>query len=145
MSPSRVRVLVPAFVALGLASCGGGGLVPAAGQVTAGGKPAKGATVVFHPKGDESLSAVRPSGVVGKDGRYNLMSGDRPGIAPGDYVVTVTWREPAAKAAPAGKMADPEKAATVDKLGGKFSDRKTSTLTRTVTSGGTEIEAIVLP
>ena len=55
-------------------------LVPVTGSVTVKGKPAEGASVLFHP---EDPAAQTVSAVCAEDGTYSLMSGLEPGIAPG--------------------------------------------------------------
>ena len=146
---TRWLTLVVAGFALGFASCDSGpDLQRVTGTLTVGGKPAQGATVVFHPKGNEALSAIRPSAMVGADGTYSLMSGDRQGAPPGEYVVTIAWREvapPGKGAETPGKLADPEKTPTVDKLQGKYSNRATSQISRQVVKGKDTLDAIELP
>ena len=55
-------------VALCCASCSGARLNTVQGKVLYQGRPAKGALVVFHPKGNDSLTAIPPTGVAGEDG-----------------------------------------------------------------------------
>ncbi|HZT79430.1 MAG TPA: hypothetical protein VFA26_04390, partial [Gemmataceae bacterium] len=52
---------LPLLAALLCAACSSG-LHPVRGKVTYQGQPARGAVVTFHPRGDDGLTAVRPSG-----------------------------------------------------------------------------------
>jgi len=67
--------------------CGESGptLYPVTGTVTFESKPVDGAEVVFI-----SDSGALATGTTGADGKYSLVSGTRPGAAPGSYKVTVT-------------------------------------------------------
>ncbi|NBO91249.1 MAG: hypothetical protein EBV06_02870 [Planctomycetia bacterium] len=59
------------------------------GKVTYGGKPAAGATVVFHPLGADD---VRPRGKVADDGSLEVTTYDAKDGAPaGDYRLSVEW------------------------------------------------------
>jgi hypothetical protein len=78
-------------------ACGSGPtLVRARGKVFFDKRPAVNAVVFFHPVGAKSSTALRPTGRVGADGTFQLMS-LRPddGAPPGDYLVSVVWRSPA--------------------------------------------------
>src|SRR5258707_9127857 len=77
-------------VALCCASCSGARLNTVQGKVLYQGRPAKGALVVFHPKGNDSLTAIPPTGVAGEDGAFTLSSGRDAGAVAGEYIVTVT-------------------------------------------------------
>jgi hypothetical protein len=55
------------------------------------GKPAVGATVVFHPEG-QPAAAAKPVGTVDANGEFRLTTAAaNDGAAPGDYKVTVAW------------------------------------------------------
>src|SRR4029079_18674285 len=69
---------------------------PVRGQVSVNGDPAAGAVIVFHPDGG-GLQAVPPTAVVARDGTFALATGDKPGAAAGNYVVTVTWADTSKK------------------------------------------------
>jgi hypothetical protein len=93
------------LLALGLLMCcscaGRSNLHPVRGQVFVAGKPAEGALVVFHPLGETTSTAVRPSARVGKDGRFALgthRQGD--GATVGNYAVAIAWTEAGARAHP---------------------------------------------
>lgn len=63
-------------------------LVPTSGRVVFDGKPLEGALVTFVPR---SAGAVAASATTDTRGRYNLLTpgAPRPGIAPGEYAVTI--------------------------------------------------------
>jgi hypothetical protein len=66
---------------------------PVHGQIRFEGKPAPGATVIFHPVEDAG-DDFRPTGQVGPDGSFSLSTYDKDDGAPaGDYTVTVEWRK----------------------------------------------------
>ena len=103
---------------------------PVRGQVLVGGKPAVGATVVFHPADAADPRALRPAGVVQEDGSFTLRSYDpqtcptpMDGAPAGEYLVTVNWLPP-----------DYAEYRNVlpDKLNGRYVDPKTSGLRATV-------------
>ena len=96
---SRAVWALSATVAvLALAGCGRSGparvaVYPVQGKVEVNGKPAAGAVVILHPKGDPAAPAAR--GEVKEDGTFvagTYASGD--GAAEGDYIVTVEWFKP---------------------------------------------------
>jgi hypothetical protein len=92
----RVGLLV--LTAAGLAmlpSCAGGRkpVYSVNGQVLVNGKPAAGATVVFHPVGATTSDTLRPAAQVDAQGAFKLTTYAKDDGAPeGDYVVTVEWR-----------------------------------------------------
>jgi hypothetical protein len=92
--------------ALACAACGEvNGLYPVQGKVLCEGKPATGATVYFHRKGDaDSLKHSAPQGVVGDDGTFTLSGPQGQGALPGEYVVLVEWKQGAARS-PADSVA----------------------------------------
>src|SRR5262245_35683473 len=93
-----------ALAALCLAGCGRSGrapVYPVTGQVLldGSGKPAAGATVIFHPAKGATDSAPRAVGQADDQGTFTLTTYEKgDGAAAGDYVVTVEWR--AAKKTP---------------------------------------------
>lgn len=75
--------------------CGGTSHLPVpelakvTGEVQISGKPAAGAVVVFHPKGDSRSQGG--FGVVNDAGVFEATwRGERPGLQPGEYTVTVS-------------------------------------------------------
>jgi hypothetical protein len=120
------------------AGCGGKKEVPCypvSGQVLVRNQPAAGAVVILHPRSsDERIAKLRPYGVVGADGRFQLNCYTVEDGAPaGEYAVTVVWDSmtPASS-----ESSDPEAAVAVaDRLGGRFADPKTTTLSATIKTG----------
>jgi hypothetical protein len=118
------------LAALACPACSGGsdGCYPVEGKVLYRGEPARGAVVIFHPKDDESLGAVRPSGVTGDDGTFTLSSGkNRPGAPPGSYVVTVTWPEEEKETRKKPVGTEPPESPP-DRLKGRYANQTTSPL-----------------
>jgi hypothetical protein len=130
---------LPVIIALCCASCSGGRLNTVQGKVLYLGKPAKGALVVFHPKGNDSLLAIPATGVAGEDGTFTLSSGKETGAAAGEYDVTVTWPEdsPPIKDTPKISMEPPPP--PPDRLKGRYAN-KTPGLTAHVKSGTNQLE-----
>jgi hypothetical protein len=123
------------------ASCSGSGLNVVQGKVLYKGEPAKGAVVIFHPKGDDSITAVRPSGVTGEDGTFTLGSGKNSGAPAGDYVVTVTWPE---ERQGTGKITMEPPPPPPDRLKGRYADRAKSSFNVTIKSGTNQLEPFEL-
>jgi hypothetical protein len=84
-----------ALLFLCLAGCGDK-RVSVSGMVRLDGKPVAAAGVTLHPVGSGPLA----SGMTDAEGRYQLETGNRPGVVPGEYRATV------AKKAAAGFLAD---------------------------------------
>lgn len=102
-------------------------LHPVSGTVTYKGKPAAGATVVFHPKGDPAKP--RAAGITDAAGAFQLSSPTGQGAEAGDYDVTVVM-EIAAKDAK-----NTEGDAMADALAGKYANAANSGLKATVAAG----------
>ncbi len=97
---------------------------PASGQVLVNGQPAKDAMVVLHHVEDWGERSRVPMGLTDEEGRFVLETYDvKDGAPAGDYQVEITW--------PAWRR----KTIGPDKLGGKFSDPKTSGLTAHIEKG----------
>ncbi len=131
------------FALLLAAGCGGDGkkLYPVTGKVTYQSKPAAGAMVIFHPKGDNTPQAIRPSAVVNEDGTFSLSSGvnaEGKGAAAGEYDVTVTWNAPT-KTKGKEITLDPERREETDQFGGRYKTPAASGLKATVNAGPTEV------
>jgi hypothetical protein len=105
-------VLVAAVTGCGPA---GPNLIPVKGTITVDGKPADGASLIFHPvagKGSIASAAADASGA------FSIMSNGNPGIVMGNYKVTAIWPDPAKKPKEitlGGTIED-----APDLLGGKF-------------------------
>ena len=112
--------------------CGSGNAraYPVRGEVFVHGKPAQGAAVHLHPHDKEKC---RPAfAIVEADGAFQMTTfATNDGAVPGDYVVTVVWRDE--------KTVDGETIYGEDKLGDRYSKAATSTLKATVTVGDNEM------
>ena len=145
MRPLRLGLLLLFLLPAG---CGSDTLYPVEGSVTFNGQPARGATVVFFPEGDDSLTAVVPSGGVGDDGTFTISTNGKPGAPAGKYRVVVHIPAPAGpKAAdPPGVMGDdPERKGDAKNVPGPFSDRATTPLRAEVKATTNKLEPFRLP
>jgi hypothetical protein len=133
----RLPLVLLLPLAVGLAGCSAGSnrepVFPVQGEVLFQGQPATGAQVVFHPVGNNSLTAVRPSGQVDSTGKFTLTThaaGD--GAPAGDYAVTVElWLS---------KNDNP----AVNQLPRRYQHASTSGLRATVTAGENQLPALKL-
>lgn len=113
-------------------ACGSGNarVDPVRGEVFVQGKPAEGAAVHLHPRDKEKC---RPAfATVEADGTFQMTTfAKNDGAVPGDYVVTIVWRDE--------RTEDGETIYSADKLGDRYSKADTSTLKATVTTGANEL------
>jgi len=131
-------------VALTGISCGGGGskLYSVQGKVLQKGEPAKGAVVVFHPKGGDSLTTVRPTGVVDESGTFTLSTAKpADGAAAGEYVVTIVWPEEPKSTKSFSTEPPPE---PPDRLKGRYADRAKSKFSAEVKPGKNQLQPFEL-
>lgn len=129
------RALLLAVV-LVLPGCSGGEtLAPVTGSVTVGGKPAVGASVMFHPDGPADVNTVVASGRVGADGTFTLRTGDRDGAKAGKYVVTIRWPDPDKKLSDAQKMMGASQDDASDLLRGRYDTKDKSNIRAEVVPG----------
>lgn len=131
-----------ASTALAMTSCQKGeSLNQVEGKVLQNGQPLNGALVTFHPKGNDGVSAVRPTGTTKEDGTFHLESGPVPGAAAGDYTVTIV-RPETKKIAKKDKkdFSTGDEDETVDTLGGVYADRTKSKIAATVKAGANKLE-----
>jgi hypothetical protein len=133
---------LPLAAVLFCASCSGRGPHPVQGKVLYQGNPAKGAVVVFHPKGNDSLTAIPPTATTGEDGTFTLSSGKETGAAAGEYIVTITWPEESKETTKISMEGPPPP--SPDRLKGRYANRETSTISVTVKSGPNQLEAFDL-
>lgn len=132
-----LRKLALLFTVLALAGCSDNkSLVTITGKVQVKGQPAVGAVVLFHPESDPA--GMTASGVADESGVYTLSSGLDKGVAPGKYIVTVTWPDPTVETTPEqmmqGMIAD-----APDLLEGAYATRTTSSLKADVPTKSGEI------
>jgi len=106
LSPSRSRpqwfVVATTLLALTvLAGCGQAAperlnVYPVQGKLEVNGKPAAGAVVILHPKGDAAKPGARAE--VQSDGSFSAGTYAASDGAPeGDYILTVEWFKPVLK------------------------------------------------
>jgi hypothetical protein len=136
MTPtSRLAGFALAMCAATLCGCGGGatapGTVRAGGKVTMQGAAVAGASVTFFPLGEASTLASQA--MTDNEGVFQLsthVGGGKfqPGIAPGNYAVTVSKLDVAA----IKDTLTPPK----NLLPGRYADAKTSKLSAYVTPSG---------
>ncbi len=83
-------LIIAGWAVAGMSGCGGigGTTVPVAGAVTLNGTPLPFALVVFHP---QELGGREVAAVTDIRGRFDVRDGDRIGLPPGPYVVTVKY------------------------------------------------------
>jgi hypothetical protein len=101
------------LITLAILSGCGSDLGQVTGVVTLDGQPLRGggdvrATVYFQPVSGTGTTA---SGLLNESGKYNLSSGSQKGVAPGEYVVTVSAtqlvRSPSGGPAGGKRITDP--------------------------------------
>jgi len=140
---ARVQIVLALSSLLMFAGCSGetSNLVQATGTVTVDGKPAVGASVIYFPNPITEATTVA-AGAADQDGKYTLKSDLKPGIAPGNYKVTVIWREPAKQnesTLSMGDIKDPP-----DLLKGRYADPNRSKLLAEISGSTTELPPIKL-
>lgn len=128
--PSLRLCSAAALLGAALLACSCSGRKPVftvRGQVLdAGGKPAAGAVVVFHPVAGGDKEVLKPVGRVDEKGNFTLTTyAEGDGAPAGEYAVTVTW--PAPRRTPL----DPEGG---DRLQGRYANPETSKVRFTVES-----------
>ncbi len=138
-SASHVTLFALLITTVGsLTGCGKAGpsLVQVTGSLSVDGKPANGATLIFHPK-DKEMKLV-PAATTDENGKFKLATSAREGVPAGSYDVTVTWPDPSVQPTPAQKLqglGDPGP----DLLAGKYSSKATSGLKADITSSTKEL------
>lgn len=142
------RLIPLALVALMATGCGGDELrklpvAQARGKVLYKGKPPVGAVVLLVPAKDASPDAIKPRGVVGADGVFELATypsadGKADGAPPGEYRVSLRWttRRKSATDDDEGGPPGPPGGVQPDRLGERYSDPAASGLTLTVDKTG---------
>jgi hypothetical protein len=125
-------------VGLSLTGCGNGGpsLVQVTGSVTVDGKPANGATLIFHPTDKEAK--LIPAATTDDSGKFKLATSAQEGIPEGSYDVTVTWPDPSVQPTPAQKLQGLGELGP-DLLNGKYQKKGASGLKADITSSTKEL------
>lgn len=114
---------------------------PVKGQVLLNGKPIPYAQVVFHPLGESSRDAPKPSATVDEHGHFALTTQNAGDGAPaGDYAVTVEWwLSPAASKQPGAEDRPP-----VNHLPKHYARAETSPLRVHIEPGTNEVPPLHL-
>ena len=111
-------------------------LQPVTGSVSFGGEPTPGAVVFFFPVADLEAPDRRIAGIVEVDGTFEMKStvgaGSRPGVEPGEYLVSVSWTELV-------NPSDRDSDEGPDKLPERYKDPKTSGLRAEIVEGTNEL------
>jgi len=135
-----VFVSLLAAVSIVLLGCGDGApnVTPVRGELYHKSQPAAGALVIFTPVNEGDPSAWPngyPRATVNSDGSFQAGTFSATDGAPdGEYILTVTWMQPA----PGANAEDPE-AETFDRLGGRYFDPRKSKLKATVSAPATDL------
>jgi len=138
--------LVFLFISCGVLGCSDYGpprnteglqnLQPVTGSVSFAGQPTPGALVLFLPADEPEAPDRRIAGVVEEDGTFQMQTtvgeGSRPGVEPGEYVVTISWSELV-------NPYDHDSDIGPEKLPEKYQDYKTSKLRVEIVQGTNEI------
>jgi hypothetical protein len=116
-------------------------LQPVTGSVSFEGKPTPGAIVLFYPADDPTSAEYRLAGIVEEDGSFQMQTtvpeGTRPGVAPGEYLVTISWNKPV-------DPTDRDSDMGPDLIPGKYKDCKLSGLRAEVGEGANELPSFDL-
>jgi hypothetical protein len=121
------------------AGCGDGKLAryPVHGSVNIDGKPAEGVMVIFCPVGgSEEVQKMRPTGVTGADGKFELttLTGN-DGAPAGEYKIIAQWLGKMGK----DKFVRPAVEGETDKFKGKYMNLEKSELKATVDKAATDL------
>jgi len=136
---SMYRIVALLVCVLGsLIGCGKGGpsLVQVTGSVTVDGKPANGATVIFHPTSQDVK--LIPAATTDEGGKFKLATSAKEGVPVGSYDVTVTWPDPSVQPTPAQKLQGLGEPGP-DLLNGKYAKKGASGLKIDITSSSKEL------
>jgi hypothetical protein len=131
----RAAGLLVLLTALSCCACGDGRppVYPVTGQVLANGRPAKGATITFHPVND-TPERYRPTGRVDEQGNFRLTTfAEGDGAPAGEYRVTVSWYL-------ATRQSPTEDPVPVNYLPEKYGKPEASGLRATVSAGANTID-----
>ena len=101
-SPFSTKLIVANLAIVLMAGCGGPKLPKVTGKIMVNGAPAVGAVLLFHPVNNPEARIA--TGVAASDGTFTLMSEMKEEVQPGNYMVSLTWPDPAHKATEAQKL-----------------------------------------
>ncbi|MFM8214054.1 MAG: hypothetical protein ACKN82_05360 [Pirellula sp.] len=116
-------------------------MVPVTGSITVDGKPANGATVIFHPTDKEQK--LIPAATTDEGGKFALATSARVGAPVGSYDITVIWPDPSVQPTPAQKLQGLGEQGP-DLLGGKYAKKGETGLKADITSSTKELPPMQL-
>ncbi len=126
----RAGLVLFSSLMIAFVGCGdSGNLTQVTGEVTVDGQPASGAVVLFHA--DDPVQPTA-SGVADDSGKFTLVSAQKPGIAPGEYTVTVAWPDPSHEPTKSEIMMGTAETGA-DLLKGKYASKERTTLSAEIT------------
>lgn len=132
-----LRTLAALGFAVALVGCSSEGrpkTAPVSGRVLVNGQAAEGASLSFHPTGAASERSVPSTAKSRADGTFDVSSFmPNDGMAPGEYVVTVSWPERYAKI---GEQEYP----VGDRLNGAYANKEQTPLRVTIREGENRLE-----
>ncbi len=116
-------------LALTAASCSSSSrpqLFPVRGKVVVNDKAAEGVLLTFLPASEKDPTPLRPLAISSEDGTFTVKTDEEEGAPAGEYVVTMVWKQDAPPPnAKKGKAISMKMGSEqIDKLGGKYVDRK---------------------
>jgi hypothetical protein len=111
------------------------------GSLVVDGKPADGATLLFHPQ--DATGGSLATATTDASGNFSLVSDLAQGVVPGKYKVCVIWPDPAVQPTPAQKMTGMFDAGP-DLLKGRYDMPDKSTLVIEISSGTEKLDPIEL-
>lgn len=110
---------------------------PVSGSLLVNGRPAWGATVLFHPRSKKTTENRLPFAIVKEDGTFQpTMNLPNDGVPAGDYAVTVIW--------PTRNIVDGEEIEGPDQLQGLYAKADNPVASVTISPGPNEIPTIEL-
>jgi hypothetical protein len=111
------------------------------GSVSFEGQPTPGAIVLFLPVEEPDRFTYRVAGTVDENGAFEMQTsvpeGTRPGVAPGEYFVTISWNEPI-------DPRDRDSDDGPDLVPSRYKDHKTSGLRVEIVEGTNELQPFEL-
>jgi hypothetical protein len=117
---------------------------PVEGSVRHHGKAVSGVVVTFHPKDGDPITAVRPVGFTGADGKFNLTTGQDKGAPAGEYAVTFLWPKEVVKEKNPKEFKMNMTVETYDGFEGAYTNAQTTNFKAEVKRGETKLEPFLL-
>lgn len=91
----RIKILFIFIFLFGLTGCGPK-TTRISGTVTSGGVGLNDLVILLQPISGDALTSEAAFGKTNSSGRFDLLTifGKKPGLAPGEYSVTLSWKDP---------------------------------------------------